>query len=112
MATNSTVRGEERRAAILATLAGAGSVQLDAIAAELAVSPMTVRRDLDELEALGAARRVRGGAIALGPEHFSQRHRHNARAKARIAGAWARMPPMARRIVVPSTVKSLEPTSE
>jgi DeoR family fructose operon transcriptional repressor len=46
---------------------------------------MTIRRDLDELEALGVARRVRGGAIALGPEPFAQRHRHNARAKGRIA---------------------------
>ena len=27
----------------------------------------------------------RGGAIALGPEPFAQRHRHNARAKGRIA---------------------------
>lgn len=46
---------------------------------------MTIRRDLDELEALGFARRVRGGAIALGPEPWEQRHQHNARAKARIA---------------------------
>jgi len=46
---------------------------------------MTIRRDLDELEALGVARRVRGGAVAVGPEPFAERHRHNARAKARIA---------------------------
>ena len=49
------------------------------------MSEMTIRRDLDELEALGAARRVRGGAVAVGPEPFAERHRHNARAKARIA---------------------------
>jgi DeoR family fructose operon transcriptional repressor len=47
---------------------------------------MTIRRDLDELEALGVARRIRGGAVAVGPEPFVERHRHNARAKARIAG--------------------------
>jgi DeoR/GlpR family transcriptional regulator of sugar metabolism len=46
---------------------------------------MTIRRDLDELEELGVVRRVRGGAVALGPEPFEDRHRHNARAKARIA---------------------------
>src|SRR4029453_6703723 len=41
---------------------------------------------LDELEALGVARRIRGGAVAVGPEPFAERHRHNARAKARMAG--------------------------
>jgi DeoR family fructose operon transcriptional repressor len=62
-----------------------GTVRIDRLAANFGVSEMTVRRDLDELEALGLARRVRGGAIALGPEPWEQRHRHNARAKARIA---------------------------
>jgi DeoR family fructose operon transcriptional repressor len=62
-----------------------GAVRINELAIDFGVSEMTIRRDLDELEALGAARRVRGGAIALGPEHFLQRHRHNARAKTRIA---------------------------
>jgi DeoR family fructose operon transcriptional repressor len=62
-----------------------GAVRIDGLAAEFGVSEMTIRRDLDELEALGAARRVRGGAVAVGPEPFAERHRHNARAKARIA---------------------------
>ncbi len=62
-----------------------GSVRIDELAVHLGVSEMTIRRDLDELEALGTARRVRGGAVAVGPEPFSERHRHNARAKARIA---------------------------
>jgi DeoR family fructose operon transcriptional repressor len=60
-------------------------VRIDQLAVELGVSEMTVRRDLDELEALGVARRVRGGAVAVGPEPFAERHRHNARAKSRIA---------------------------
>ncbi len=95
MATNSTVRGEERRAAILATLAGAGSVQLDAIAAELAVSPMTVRRDLDELEAEGLLRRVRGGAVAIeGPRPFSERRGVRLRAKQAIAAKALRLLPL------------------
>jgi DeoR/GlpR family transcriptional regulator of sugar metabolism len=46
---------------------------------------MTIRRDLEELEALGVARRVRGGASALGPEPFLQRQSHQAKAKGRIA---------------------------
>jgi DeoR family transcriptional regulator, fructose operon transcriptional repressor len=62
-----------------------GTVRIDQLAIEFGVSEMTIRRDLDELEALGVARRIRGGAVAVGPEPFAERHRHNARAKARIA---------------------------
>ena len=62
-----------------------GSIRIDELASSFGVSEMTIRRDLAELETLGVARRVRGGVIALGPEPFAERHRHNARAKARIA---------------------------
>ena len=62
-----------------------GSVRIDELATALQVSEMTIRRDLDELERLGVARRVRGGAVAIGPERFAERHRHNAKAKAVIA---------------------------
>jgi DeoR family fructose operon transcriptional repressor len=61
------------------------SVRIDVLAREFGVSEMTIRRDLGELEALGVARRVRGGAVAIGPEPFGERHRHNAKAKTRIA---------------------------
>lgn len=76
---------EERLEIVRDLINDRGTVRIDELAADFGVSEMTMRRDLDELEALGTARRVRGGAIALGPEHFSQRHRHNARAKTRIA---------------------------
>lgn len=66
-------------------IAEQGAVRIDELAKDFGVSEMTIRRDLDELEALGFARRVRGGAIALGPEPWEQRHQHNARAKAKIA---------------------------
>lgn len=62
-----------------------GSVRIDELAVALHVSEMTIRRDLDELERQGVARRVRGGAIAIGPERFAERHRHHAKAKAVIA---------------------------
>jgi len=52
---------------------------------DLGVSEMTVRRDLQELEARGSLRRVRGGALAVGPLPFADRHRSRAKAKARIA---------------------------
>ncbi len=76
---------EERLDEVRNLIAGRGVVRIDQLASDFGVSEMTIRRDLDELEALGLARRVRGGAIAIGPEPFAQRHRHNARAKVRIA---------------------------
>ncbi len=76
---------EERLKLVRDLVAERGTVRIDELAVGFGVSEMTIRRDLDELEALGVARRVRGGAVALGPEPFAQRHRHNARAKARIA---------------------------
>jgi DeoR family fructose operon transcriptional repressor len=74
-------------------LATAGSVAIAEAAAALAVSEMTIRRDLVELEARGCARRVRGGARAIGPRMFAERHRTAARAKARIAVKLAALVP-------------------
>lgn len=76
---------EERIGELRDLIAERGAVRIDELARDFGVSEMTIRRDLDELEALGFARRVRGGAIAGGPEPWEQRHRHNARAKAKIA---------------------------
>lgn len=70
-----------------------GSVRIDELAPVFGVSEMTVRRDLDELESLGVARRVRGGAVAVGPEPFADRHRSNAKAKGRIAEKLAGLVP-------------------
>lgn len=80
-----TTDQHDRRRVIQSRLTDDGTVRISELAQELNVSEMTIRRDLDELDALGVARRIRGGAVALGPEPFDQRHRHNARAKARIA---------------------------
>jgi DeoR family fructose operon transcriptional repressor len=76
---------EERIGEMRDLIAARGALRIDELARDFGVSEMTIRRDLDELEALGFARRVRGGAIALGPEPWEQRHQHNARAKSRIA---------------------------
>jgi DeoR/GlpR family transcriptional regulator of sugar metabolism len=76
---------EERLGEARNLIAKRGAVRIDDLAARFGVSEMTVRRDLDELDALGLAQRVRGGAMALGPEPWAQRHQHNARAKAKIA---------------------------
>lgn len=76
---------EERLGEVRDLIAERGAVRIDQLAMDFGVSEMTIRRDLDELEALGIVRRVRGGAIALGPEPWEQRHQHHARAKAKIA---------------------------
>lgn len=70
-----------------------GSVRIQELAVALSVSEMTIRRDLDELEKLGVARRVRGGAIAIGPRPFAERHRANARPKGVIASKLAKLIP-------------------
>ena len=66
---------------------------LAAAAERLGVSSMTVRRDLAELEERGVARRVRGGARAIGPQTFAERRSRHARAKARIAAKLAALMP-------------------
>ncbi len=62
-----------------------GHVEIAAAASELQVSEMTIRRDLQALEELGMARRLRGGAVASGPEPLADRRRRDAAAKRRIA---------------------------
>jgi DeoR family fructose operon transcriptional repressor len=79
------VASEGRLQWLAARLASAGSVLLADAAEELGVSEMTIRRDLVELEQRGVARRVRGGATAIGPQPFAERHSVAARAKSRIA---------------------------
>jgi DeoR family transcriptional regulator, fructose operon transcriptional repressor len=62
-----------------------GRVRVVGRAAQLDVSEMTIRRDLDMLAADGIVQRVRGGAIAIGPQPFADRFSRNMRAKDRIA---------------------------
>lgn len=47
-------------------------VRVDELCAALEVSPATVRRDLEELERRGEARRVHGGAVALEKKHYEE----------------------------------------
>lgn len=59
----------ERHAAILDHLAQRPAVRVSALARDLGVSEMTVRRDIDSLEARGSLLRVHGGAVR--PGHLS-----------------------------------------
>jgi DeoR family fructose operon transcriptional repressor len=81
-----TLLGEERRARLLEILTRDGALRLDPVAEELGVSAMTVRRDLDDLEAEGLARRVRGGAVApVLPRPFGERMSTRSSSKSIIA---------------------------
>jgi DeoR family fructose operon transcriptional repressor len=88
-----TALAEDRQAWLEDRLGADGAVTIAAAAEALAVSEMTIRRDLAELEERGAARRVRGGARAVGPQSFATRTQVAARAKARIAAKLADLVP-------------------
>jgi DeoR/GlpR family transcriptional regulator of sugar metabolism len=75
--------GAERRDHILRLLGDEGRVLASDLAPRLGVSLDTVRRDLDELGASGALRRVRGGALPPSPSSplFTDRVRVDVPAK-------------------------------
>lgn len=75
----------DRTGRIRAELERSGRVRVVELAADMGVSEMTIRRDLDDLEQEGILRRVYGGAVSVGPQAFSQRLNQNGRAKDRIA---------------------------
>jgi DeoR family transcriptional regulator, fructose operon transcriptional repressor len=88
-----TIEPAARLAALRNHLLSTGTIGITEMAKQLGVSPMTIRRDLGQLETSGVARRVRGGAVALiGPSH-AERHQVRAQAKARIAAKLAKMLP-------------------
>lgn len=68
-----------------------GRVRVTDLADALGVSDMTIRRDLALLVDEGLVRRVRGGAMAVGPAPFTERFERHGRAKDRIATKLAPM---------------------
>jgi DeoR family fructose operon transcriptional repressor len=81
-----TISSADRDEHIVDRLNSEGRVQIPSLAEALGVSDMTIRRDLDRLASAGQLRRVRGGAVAIGPEPFAQRFAHQAAEKEVIAG--------------------------
>lgn len=69
---------EDRRQLILDQLVQAGSVTLDDLSARFGVSKMTIHRDLDDLEAAGLLRKVRGGASIESSTQFEADYRYRA----------------------------------
>ncbi|GGN24994.1 MULTISPECIES: DeoR/GlpR family DNA-binding transcription regulator [Marinomonas] len=83
------MKRDERRQQIIDLLVEKGVVDLEELAKRFAVSKMTIHRDLDELEAGGLLRKVRGGAtIEAGMQFesdFRLRERQGSVAKERMA---------------------------
>jgi DeoR/GlpR family transcriptional regulator of sugar metabolism len=90
VSTRTTLPGQRRRL-IAERLVQRGSVSVSELEAEFGVSPMTARRDLDELDRQGVARRTHGGAVLPGPssheDSFFQRMEMATEAKERLADA-------------------------
>ena len=85
MSVTSNLATEQRLSWLGAQLEKHGTVRIGPAAQQLGVSEMTIRRDLLELEGLGLARRVRGGAVAVGPVAFEGRRHARTGAKSKIA---------------------------
>ena len=85
----------DRHAEILAALDTSGRVVSVDVAGQLGVSIDTVRRDLAELEAIGALKRVHGGAVrpVPGPRRFADRLAHDDGPKKTVAGLAAALVP-------------------
>ncbi|MCS5717530.1 DeoR/GlpR family DNA-binding transcription regulator [Herbiconiux sp. CPCC 205763] len=78
--------GAERRERLLGSLQHDGVIRLEESAADLGVSTMTVRRDLEALEREGVVVRVRGGAVAtVKARSFDERQGVDDAAKTEIA---------------------------
>ncbi len=72
---------ERRRIEILELIRSHGEVKIQALARHFAVSPMTVRRDLEALQAQGRLHRTYGGAVAARepePSLHDKKVRHHA----------------------------------
>jgi DeoR/GlpR family transcriptional regulator of sugar metabolism len=89
--TRTSMLPDERRRLIAERLRQHGSVSVSGLETEFQISPMTARRDLDELERRGVARRTHGGAVLPGlsshEDSFLQRLEVAVEAKERLAEA-------------------------
>ena len=80
---------ELRRAAVRQRVAQLGYVRVDVLAHDFGVSIMTIHRDLDDLEARGFLRKVRGGATSAPTRTFHGDLAHRMEAQAREKRALA-----------------------
>ena len=85
---------EERRQYILELAQQRGRVLVAALSKDLGISPLTIRKDLEELQGRGILQRTHGGALlsdsgALFDPSLKEKERHQAGEKQRIAAAGA-----------------------
>jgi DeoR family fructose operon transcriptional repressor len=85
MAVSGTLDAERRRQGLAEALRSSGSLRIEDAALDWQVHPMTIRRDLQQLEREGLARLVRGGAVYVGPTGFARRRAQALSAKRTIA---------------------------
>lgn len=82
---SNAVPAEVRRVQLTELLRAQGSLTIERASQAFDVHPMTIRRDMQALEAEGVARRIRGGVVSVGSEDFRHRQGKNLVAKRRIA---------------------------
>lgn len=75
----------ERQLKILNLIQDSGSVQVDDLARELNVSPMTIRRDLEKLRKEGLVERCHGGAVSKMEINYAEKSVQNRNQKEQIA---------------------------
>lgn len=73
------MKPEERRQEIIEMLINEGSTSVDDLSQHFSVSKMTIHRDLDELEAEGLLRKIRGGATIESSGQFESDFRYRSR---------------------------------
>ena len=105
---------EERRQNILAILRREGKVIASELSDSLQISEDTVRRDLNEMGAIGLLQRVHGGALPQAPTAIAyvSRERESGAAKAAIAVACARLLRQDQVIVIDSGTTALRVVQE
>lgn len=75
----------ERQIKILNLIQDSGSVQVEELAQELDVSPMTIRRDLEKLRKDGLVERCHGGAVSKMEINYAEKRIQNRDQKEQIA---------------------------
>lgn len=85
------MRKKERSAAILGILSDDGRADVRTLSAQLHVSEVTVRKDLDDLEAQGVIRRIHGAAVLNSSDNISGRLARHYDEKMKIAAKAAEL---------------------
>lgn len=103
---------ERRREQIVAYLSSQDRASVGQLSQALGVSEVTIRKDLDVLEAQGLLLRVHGGAMASGrgrlEQHFATREQQHLDEKRRIAQAAARLVQSGQRIFLDGSTTALQ----